>query len=312
MIARLGQNLGLKLLSLGCSFALFLYVNKQHASEMVFQVPVTINHDPTTRVLDQAPARRMVRVTLSGPVERLKMVESELKAIIDLRGHGSGDYRAPVEVPLPPSARDEVQLVNWWPRVASVRIEGRAARRLPVQATFSVQPPAGLVLGDVTVEPLSVQLSGWESDVDEVKRVQAVVHSLGSGAAVDVVVPVRALDAQGVEVGEGVKLQPPTVRVQAPLERSIWYKPVYVSPTLGEIPPSVRLQQVSITPRRFTLRGSESAIGAAQFLETEPIPIPNLPGVVVREARVILPAGVTIVERPRVRLVIVLAEAGTS
>ena len=42
MMARLGQNLGLKLLSLACSFALFLYVHKQQTSTLQFQVPLAI------------------------------------------------------------------------------------------------------------------------------------------------------------------------------------------------------------------------------------------------------------------------------
>ena len=47
MMARLGQNLGIKLLSLFCSFALFLYVRKQQKTELSFRVPLTINLDPT-------------------------------------------------------------------------------------------------------------------------------------------------------------------------------------------------------------------------------------------------------------------------
>lgn len=304
MIARLGQNLGIKLLSLVCSFALFLYVHKQQASELTFQVPLTVVHDPGTRVVEEAAARHMVRVTLMGPAERLKLLEAQTKAIATVHGRG-GDYRVAVEVPVPPEMRDQVE-ATWQPRVVNIRLEERTSRRLPIQTRFNVQPPAGLSLGAASVEPDTATVSGWESDLRRVRRLQAVINSLSSSLAVDVVVPVSAVDSQGLEVLEGVQIQPPTVRVRAPLERSVWFKPVYVSPALADVPPTVRLRRISVTPRRLTLRGPEAVVGPVQFLETEPITIPDTPGVVDREARVLLPPGVKTEERPRVRVVIAL------
>ena len=72
------------------------------------------------------------------------------------------------------------------------------------------------------------------------------------------------------------------------------------------LPPTMRLQRISVTPRQLTLRGPESALGPVQFLETEPIPLPATPGVVDREARVVVPPGVRVEEPPRVRVVIAL------
>jgi len=119
-------------------------------------------------------------------------------------------------------------------------------------------------------------------------------------------VPIRAMDNQGLEVSEGIQVQPATVKIEATLEQSVWSKPVYVTPILGEIPATVRLQRMSVTPRRLTLRGPESIVGPVQFLETEPITIPSAPGLVDRDVRVILPPGVRTEERPRVRVVIAL------
>ncbi len=63
-----------------------------------------------------------------------------------------------------------------------------------------------------------------------------------------------------------------------------------------------------MTPRRLTLRGPESVVGPIQILETEPIPLPDTPGIVDREARVLLPEGVETEERPRVRVAVVLED----
>src|SRR5438270_856254 len=104
MMARLGQNLGIKLLSLACSYALFLYVHKQQASELQFQVPLTVLLDPNTRVIDPAIIHRMVSVSLSGPAERLKEMERQTKAVADLRGRASGAYTQPVEVTTGPDS----------------------------------------------------------------------------------------------------------------------------------------------------------------------------------------------------------------
>jgi YbbR domain-containing protein len=315
MIARLGQNLSLKLLSLACSFALFLYVHKQRAKELAFKIPIEIRHDPATRLVDQSTAPRMVRVTLSGPWERLKPVEAGTKATVDLRGQGGGLYREPVEVQTPPELRDQID-VQWSPQMINVRLEGWVSRPMPVQVTFNVQPPTGLSLGTPTIEPATVQVAGWESQFNQVKRVQVVINSLGasptranslgSASPLEVVAPVRPVDNQGIEVDGGIRVQPTTVKVTVPLQRLIWSKPVYVSPTLGELPPTVRLERISITPRRLTIRGPESAVGSVQYLETEPISIPPTAGLVDREVRVSLPVGVKTEERPWVRVLIVL------
>jgi YbbR domain-containing protein len=312
MMARLGQNLGIKLLSLICSYALFLYVHKQQSSELQYQVPLTVLLDPNTRVTDPAVMHRMVSVTLSGPAERLKDLARHTKAVANLRGRGSGSYTQPVEVTTGPDSATDLRegvVVNWTPHVIGVQLEEESSRRMPVQTVFNVQPPPGFSVVRVSAAPSVAVVTGWEGDLRRVKRLQAIVNSLGSGSLsdVDLVVPVRAVDVQGLEVvSEGIQVQPPTIKVRAILQQTIWSKPVYVSPTVGEIPATVRLQRISVTPRRLTLRGAEDVVGAVQFLETEPITIPSAPGLVDREVRVILPPGVKTEERPRVRVVIAL------
>jgi YbbR domain-containing protein len=308
MMARLGQNLGIKLLSLIFSVSLYLYVRKQQPSELTVQVPLTLLIDPATRVVDETVLRQMISVTLSGPAERLKAIESRTKASADLRGQGSGSYRATVEVEIPPESRGQVDR-NWQPRVINVQLEKREMRRLPVQAVFNVQPPAGLTLAATRVQPQMATITGWESDVRRVRHLQAVINTFGLAPHFEQEVPVRAVDSQGVEVSENIQVQPPTIRVEAHLERAIWSKPVYVSPTLGDVPPTVRLHRISISPRRLVLRGPESLVGPVEFLETETIPLPDKPGVVDREVKVTLPAGVKTQEPPRVRVVITLQGA---
>jgi YbbR domain-containing protein len=309
MMARFAQNLGIKLLSLCCSFALYLYVHKQQAGELKVQVPLTVLLDPTTRAVNRTLLPHTVTVTLSGPADRLRRLEREARAVIDLRSHGSGSYRVPVEVHFEPdSTADPHEAVDalWQPQVLSVQLEEQISRRLAVQTVFNVQPPPGYSLGPVRLTPSSAVLSGWESDVRRVKRLLATINSLGSGTlpALDLVVPVRAVDAEGLEVSDVTQVQPPTIKVQATLVQSIWSKPVYVVPSLGELPPTVRLQRVSVTPRRLTLSGPENLIGPVQFLETEPIPIPESGGVLDREVRVRVPAGLKVAERPTARVVI--------
>jgi YbbR domain-containing protein len=250
-------------------------------------------------------------VTLSGSAERLQRLVRQTRAVVDLQGRGSGTYLQAVEVSIEPNGTvdpHETTDLNWRPRVVTVQLEEQTTHRLSVQLVFNVQPPSGYSMGPVRLTPMSAVVSGWESDVRRVKRLQAAVNSLGSGTlpALDLVVPVRPVDDQGLEVNEGIRVQPPTIKVQATLVQSIWSKPVYVVPSFGDTPPTVRLQRISVTPRRLTLRGPENLIGQVQFLETEPIPIPESGGVLDREVRVLLPPGVKTEERPRVRVVISL------
>jgi YbbR domain-containing protein len=306
----LGQNLGIKLLSLICSISLFLYVHKQQASERTVYVPLTVLRDPTTRVVEESTVRRSVRVTLTGPADRLKTVAEQVRAVADLTGQRSGTYPAKVDVKIPTEAQDEVTF-NYQPQVVPIQLEGRTSRRLPVNVTVTVQPPAGLSFSNQQVTPKIATVYGWERTVRRVRHLQAVVNSLGSGAGtgIEQEVPVRAVDSQGADVGEEIQVQPPTIKVMVQLIRSVWSKPVYVSPTLGQMPRTVRIQRISVTPTRLTLRGPEAAVGPVQYLETEPIPMPETAEVVDREVRVLLPPGVRTEETPRVRVVITLQGA---
>src|SRR5579884_3380413 len=119
MMARLSQNLGIKLLSLALSFLLYWYVHKQQTSTLQFQVPLVILIDPNTRVTDPSLMHRMVSVTLSGPAERLRELDRLTRAVIDLRGRGSGTYaHEPVELRFgtdsTTEAREQVE-ANWTP-----------------------------------------------------------------------------------------------------------------------------------------------------------------------------------------------------
>jgi len=132
MMARFAQNLGIKLLSLCCSFALFLYVHKQQAGELKVKVPLTVLLDPTTRVVNRTQLPRTISVTFSGPAERLQRLEREARAVVDLRSHGSGTYHAPVEVHLEPdSTADAHEAVEpvWQPQVLSVQLEEDSVQR---------------------------------------------------------------------------------------------------------------------------------------------------------------------------------------
>jgi len=275
------------------------------------QVPLKILLDPTTRVVNRTLLPATISVSVTGPASRLKGLEREAQASIDLRGRGSGPHRVPVEVRFEPDNRtDPHETIDavWQPPSLPVQLEEQTTRRLSVQTAFNVQPPSGYSLGPVRLTPSTALVSGWESDVLRVKRLLAMVNTFGSGTlpAVDLVVPVRPVDDQGLEVNEGIQVQPPTIKMQAALIQSIWSKPVYVVPSLGDTPPSIRMQRISVTPRRLTVRGPENLIGPVQFLETEPIPIPESGDVLDREVRVLLPPGVKTEERPWVRVVLSL------
>ena len=57
-----------------------------------------------------------------------------------------------------------------------MQLEEQTTRRLAVQTAFNVQPPPGYSLGPVRLTPNTAVVSGWESDVQRVKRLLATVN----------------------------------------------------------------------------------------------------------------------------------------
>lgn len=270
---RLRQNLLVKILSLIGAFALFLYVGKQQATESPEYSPELAIAPPPGLELVEPKGPRQVRVKLRGPAEKIRSLdESQIKAVVDLTGQRKGNHPGmPVQILLPGNVRDLVQIVYYSPTRLNVRLDEHVSRQFQVEPVLLSPPPPGYSVDLPELEPSLVTISGRGEIVTRVKKAQAQVTAINSTERLDQLVRVSALDDQNMEVGDGIQISPPTVRVRATIERNIWTKPLYVDPDVGPLPEGLRIKRLAVTPERVTATGPDEALARLWVIRTLPL-----------------------------------------
>jgi YbbR domain-containing protein len=312
-VQRLRQNLFFKLLSLACAFGLFLYVRKAESTDSPeLLVPLAFRTDPGVEVVEPTDPR-YVHVTLRGPSDLVRAVKpADITARVDLIGKRTSPSpdMVPVQVELPPHLRDRVDPI-YNPRQVKVRLDERITRYMQVTPRIDATLPAGMEVGTSSVHPDQISLTGLSQDVNRVKAVRALVTEVSGTSVVDAQTRVSAVDEAGNEMRDRLEIQPPVVRVRAPLERKTWTKNgVYVNPQFSPPPAGTLVTNISVRPNRVDVTGSDDALTSLWVLPTATIDLSTLSGRVERIVNLIVPEGVTRVEPQRVRVTVELERAG--
>jgi YbbR domain-containing protein len=313
-VQRLRQNLFFKLLSLACSFGLFLYVRKAESTDSPENlVPLVFRTDPGVEVVEPMDPR-FVHVTLRGPADLVRGIKpADITAHVDLTGKrkSTSPDVVPVQIELPSHLRDRVDPI-YNPHQVKVRLDERITRYMQVVPRIDAQLPSGTAVGTTLVHPDQVSITGLSLDVNRVKAVRAIVTEITGTAVVDARTRVSAVDEAGNELRDRLEIQPQIVRVRAPLERKVWTKSgVYVNPQLSSPPLGTLVTSVIVRPNRVEVTGSDDALASLWVLSTESIDLTALSGRVDRIVKLIAPEGVTRVDPQRVRVTVELERTAT-
>jgi YbbR domain-containing protein len=214
------RHLGLKIVALTMATLLWLTVAGEHVVERIIRVPLEFrNIPPRLEVVGDPPAS--VDVRLRGSSALLSRLEpGEIVAVLDLANArpGSRIFHIRNEEVRAPYGIEVTQVV---PGTLGIELERSAVRVVPIVAPLEGEPAPGFVLGQVTVEPATVQVIGPETRVKKLAEATTEPVSV-AGAAKDVrdVVAVGLIDS----ALRLVKPQDVTVIVPvgpAPVEREV-------------------------------------------------------------------------------------------
>jgi YbbR domain-containing protein len=229
------DHLGLKALSLVLAVALFLAVRRESETRTVLLVRVAYRLPRDHELLGDHPSH--LRITAQGPRDFVsRLDERELPPVeVDLREARSGALRLrPSMVHLAAPLR----VVSIAPAEIQIRLEPTLRRTLPVRAVLAGEPAPGFRVGEVHLQPATVEIEGparavrsadaVETEPIRVAGVRAAVvrtvallpppdiHLLSSARRVEVRLAVaRAIDERPL-VGRPIEvLAPPGVAVAA-------------------------------------------------------------------------------------------------
>lgn len=248
------HHFGLRLLSLALAIALWMLVAGEETVERGIRVPLELVQFPAGLELPfEAPT--LVDVRVRGSSTTLSRVgPGDIVAVLDLRGARPGRrvfQLNPEQVRVPFG----VEVVQVSPASIVIAFEKSESKMVPVNASTEGAPAPGFVIGKVSVDPPTVQVTGPESAVK--RTIEAVTETISVAGA-------REAVSETVTIG----LVDPSIRVKAsgtatvhveilpgPVERAVKDLPVH----LRNLTPGLSAQAVPSTVD-VVLRGSREGL----------------------------------------------------
>ena len=250
-----------------------------------------------------------VKVKFEGPGD--KLADPGLKnavAIVDLSKAAPGRhlYSAIIEAPDP-----EVQrlLPRDYAKVL-IGIETKASK------TFSITvEPKGRISDrnlryDVSaVEPQEVIFSGSQSRVDSIRKAR-VILDLGdfdpNESDRTFSLPIEGLDANGRPVPYVVP-SVSLIKVHPSVEPATVDKELFIIPKLiGRPAPGYEVREYTTVPEKLSVTGGSLTLSQTSSLSTEPIDVGGLNGTVIREAALVLPKELKLMQTRTVTVRVVI------
>ncbi|MBS4023157.1 MAG: hypothetical protein KGZ79_12180 [Dethiobacter sp.] len=293
MIDRLlKSNNIVKIIAFFLALTLWIYVagdnlrtNVQDVSRTITNVPLAYRNLNDRLELMEIPAT--IDIVLRGAADRVyDILPHEIEVYVNLQGLDEGRHRLTPNAALPRGIRME----SFHPQQVTVEVEEVIMQQRKVSVILTGKQVDGWVVGEPVAIPDQIFVRGPRSVLDSVVEVNAEVDISGAEDNVIQVVPVRAVDHLGREVGRAVVNQD-MVQVQVPVFLPQKDVPVKVS-LEGEPAEGYRVAAININPGEVTVTGRESYVQAVSVLTTKTIDITGATESITREVELFSPEGV--------------------
>jgi len=300
----LARNLGTLLLSLLLALVVWVSAvitadpNRQQTSRPI-EIQV-MGQDPNLLQVGSVP--RQAVLTLQAPQsiwDQLNNNPGLMSAWIDLSGLGAGKHQVEVKARVDASP---VRLIKVEPEEVSVVLEPLLRKTFPVELRLRGSLPLGYQKSNPTIVPTEVIVTGAESMVNQVVRVQTTLDISGATQNIQQTAPVEAVDENGLPV-TGVTLSPREVNVEMSVSLLGGFKNAAVKVvTKGQVANGYRLTNIIVSPPTVTLFSDNPKLieQIPGFVETMPVDLTNLTDDLEIAVDLNLPNGVTLVREPNV------------
>jgi len=285
----LNRNNGAKALAFFMSMLLWFYVTGEtlpaDTPEVIrtfSKVPLSWRNLDERMQLSEIPAE--IDIVLRGAAAAIEgMAPDDLEVFVDLRGLGDGQHSLTPGAVVPRG----VSVVSYRPQQVTVLLEEIVVQQKPVSLEIIGQPAAGLVIGEVVLNPENIFVHGPRALLPAVFQVRASADVSGATADYRRLAEVRALDEAG-EIVRGVTLKPAQIEVLVPISRPRREVPVRVQ-LEGEPAEGFQIRQVNVTPETVTLQGDEIKLQRIAEVLTPPVSVAGATASIKIEVNVLAP-----------------------
>jgi YbbR domain-containing protein len=266
-----------------------------------------LGQDPALVIVGSLP--QQVTITLRAPRStwsELTSNEGEVRAILDLSGLSAGKHQVNIQTQV--KARP-VRVVSVFPDTLNLTLEPLATKTIPIQLALRGEPAIGYQAGSAQLAPDQITLSGPQSQIERVARIQADLSIAGMRQDIQGTLPLRVLDANGQTVSE-LTINPDSVQVELPITLKGGYRDIAVKVAVrGQVAGGYRLTNISVFPPVLTVYSENPAIvnDLPGFVETQPLNLNGESQNIDTRLELTLPQGVSVVGEQTVHVQVGIA-----
>jgi YbbR domain-containing protein len=233
-----------------------------------------------------------VKLRLAAPQENWRFLEpSSFRAVVDLSNAQPGLVQTDIIVE---SVDPEVRILERTPQKVSLRIEELRTKVIPVQVTQVGSVPFGFKVGEPSVSPPVVEVSGPSSIVEKANVAAVTVRLDDARSTVDRSLKPEPRGPAGVVAG--VRIEPQTVTLTVPVEQIAGSKTVSVVPQVrGQPAPGYWQGPISVDPATVQIVADPSLLDTVTVLNTADVDISGAEGEVTRTVPISRPQGISLV-----------------
>lgn len=259
------------------------------------RLPVTVRNIPEGLLPVQDLSKETVQVTLQAPRSSWDSLSpSDFTVYLNLAGLTPGVHDVQVTVD---GLDPRVSIVDVQRQVLRVQLDQVITKEVPVRVEIMDTTAFGYDWQQPIVDPISVTVSGPESQVNQVTMAKAEVFLRSAKSQVERNQAVTPQNAQGQPVTR-VDVIPAMAHVVVPVEQWPGRKEVAVRVNLiGQPAPGYRLSTVRVNPATVVLLGATDVLAQVPgFVETEPVALEGATGDIQRRLQLLIPQTVTVLE----------------
>ncbi len=304
ILGRIVHNWPLKLAAVGLATLLFGGLAlSQNTQSYQGVIPVRqINDPPDTYVLTPPPPVTQVRYFAPSGVP---VAASTFLATIDLENFA--DTVGVVSVPITVTSPDpRIRILGFEPAFATIELDQLiSVDDIPVRVVHG-EVPDGLTMGETSVQPSTVTVSGAASIVSKVDSVRADVVIGSTGIDVDEDVRLVPVDKLGNAL-RPLDITPPTARVKIAVFSDQQSRALPVNPiVIGDPAAGFEVAAVSVEPQVVLVAGDADRLIELTKVDTIPISLTGVSGSETVTVELALPDEVVAVDDDSVTVTISL------
>jgi len=304
LLGRLVHNWPLKLAAVGLATLLYggLVVSQSTKTLPDLAIPIDLVGEPADAFM----------LTSIDPVTEIRYfatsdtrpLATDFAASIDLSNivPGSGPQQVPVRVT---TIDSRVTIVGVVPSRVTVNLDRVDRKTVDVVVDHGPTPP-GLELGQETVEPRQVQVSGAASLIEHVVGARASVVIQASGIDVDRGFELVAVDEFGQAVGQ-IDIEPGSAHVTIPVFSDRETRTLPVNPVVtGDPAAGFEIASVDVEPPVMLVEGDADQLAELVRLDTAQIPMAGVSSDLTVSVGLDLPTGILAVGDDQITVTVTL------